>query len=228
MSDYKKTNGHLGERTQHPSYGSLSFSRVSGGNKVLFGSSIQHKDTILLTLRHADIKRGLNTDWIFGDKIIAEAEMSYPQFAEAITSVNMGTGVPVTIRWTEKDGRIPECDFVNKKEQFQDELKVRLNKATSISCSLIEEVQQLFTEKKTLNKADKGDIIDKLTQIASNINSNVNFTYKMFNEQMDKTVMEAKGEIEAFYQNKINSIAQAVLVEHQEDFLKLDNPVDIE
>lgn len=33
----------------------------------------------------------------------------------------------------------------------------------------------------------------------------------MFNEQMDKTVMEAKGEIEAFCQNKLNSIAQAAL-----------------
>lgn len=228
MSDYEKINGHLGERTKHPSYGTLSFSRVSGGNKTLFGSSIQHRDTIVLTLRHANIERGLNNDWIFGDKIIAEAEMSYSQFAEAITSMNMGTGVPVTIRLTEKDGRIPECDFVNKKEQFQDELKESLDKATSTSCSLIEEVQRLFAEKKSLNKADKEDIINKLTQIASAINTNVNFTYKMFNEQMDKTVMEAKGEIEAFCQNKLNSIAHAALVEHKDEFQKLENPVDIE
>lgn len=227
MSDYEKTNGHLGERTKHPSYGTLSFSRVSGGNKTLFGSSIQHRDTIILTLRHADIERGLNNDWIFGDKIIAEAEMSYSQFAEAITSMNMGTGVPVTIRLTEKDGRIPECDFVNKKEQFQDELKESLNKATETSCSLIEEVKQLFVEKKSLNKADKEYIIDKLTQIASEINTNVSFTYRQFNKQMDKTVMEAKGEIEAFCQAKINSIAQAALVEHQEELQKLENPVDI-
>lgn len=39
--------------------------------------------------------------------------------------------------------------------------------------------------------------------------------------------MEAKGEIESFYQNKINSIAQTVLVEQREDILKLENPVDI-
>ena len=49
-----------------------------------------------------------------------------------------------------------------------------------------------------------------------------------FNEQMDKTVMEAKGEIESFCQNKINAIASASLVEHREEFLKLKNPVDIE
>ena len=49
----------------------------------------------------------------------------------------------------------------------------------------------------------------------------------MFNEQMDKTTTEAKGEIEAFMQNKINSIAQASLVEQREQFLSLENPVSI-
>ena len=48
-----------------------------------------------------------------------------------------------------------------------------------------------------------------------------------FNEQMDKTTIEAKGEIEAFMQNKINSIAQASLVEQREQFLSLENPVSI-
>lgn len=96
-----------------------------------------------------------------------------------------------------------------------------------MSRSLIREVQTLFDEKKTLTKADKSEIINKLTKVAAEINGNVNFTYEMFNEQMDKTVMEAKGEIEAFYQNKVNSIAQAALVEYKDDLISLDNPVNI-
>ena len=60
------------------------------------------------------------------------------------------------------------------------------------------------------------------------IGSNTNFIYKQFNRQMEKTVMEAKGEIESFCQNKINSIAQAALVEQREDIMKLENPVDID
>jgi hypothetical protein len=58
-------------------------------------------------------------------------------------------------------------------------------------------------------------------------NGNREFIYQQFNEQMDKTTVEAKGEIEAFCQNKINSIANAALVEHKDDLLKLKNPVDI-
>ena len=33
-----------------------------------------------MTLHHASIERGLNRDWIHGDKVIAEVEMSYSQF----------------------------------------------------------------------------------------------------------------------------------------------------
>lgn len=227
MSEYKKEETRFGEKTTHPAYGMLSFSRRSGGRTPLFGSSIEHRDTIAMTLTHGDVTRGLNSDWYHGNGVIAEVEMSYSQFAEAITSMNMGSGVPVTVRRTEKDGRIPECDFINKKEQFQDELKERLSNATKTSRSLIDEVRSLFNEKKTLTKADKEDIISKLSKVYSEIDGNINFTYEMFNEQMDKTVMEAKGEIEAFYQNKVNSIAQAVLVEHKEDLIGLDNPINI-
>ena len=60
------------------------------------------------------------------------------------------------------------------------------------------------------------------------IGSNIGFIADQFNEQMDKTVMEAKGEIESFCQNNINAIASAALVEHRDEILQLENPVDIE
>lgn len=44
---------------------------------------------------------------------------------------------------------------------------------------------------------------------------------------MDKTAIEAKGEIETFCQNKINSIAQAALVENGNKFVALENPVEL-
>lgn len=59
------------------------------------------------------------------------------------------------------------------------------------------------------------------------INGNREFIYKQFNEQMDKTTLEAKGEIEAFMQNKINSVASAASVEHKDNIMELENPVDI-
>lgn len=227
-NEHKIEETEFGIKTSHPSYGTLLFNRAYGGKTSLFGSSIEHSNTITMELRHANITRSLNEDNIFGSEPIVKVEMSYSQFAEAITSFGQGTGIPVTIRYTEKDGRVPECDFVSKREQFTGEFKEQTNKAMEKSKGLIDEVAELFSSKKTLTKADKEDILRKLNMLNSDISSNLGFVADQFNEQMDKTVMEAKGEIESFCQNKINAIANASLVEHREEFLKLGNPVDIE
>lgn len=227
-NEYKVEKTKFGTQTSHPSYGTLLFNRAYGGKTPLFGSSIEHSNVITMELRHADITRGLNRDDIFGGKPIVKVEMSYSQFAEAITSFGQGTGVPVTIRYTEKDGKIPPCDFVSKREQFTGEFKEQTDKAMEKSKELINEVAELFSSKKTLTKADKENILKKLNMLNYDIGSNIGFIADQFNEQMDKTVMEAKGEIESFCQNKINAVANASLVEHREEFLKLENPVDIE
>jgi len=227
-NEYKVEETKFGVKTAHPSYGTLLFNRAYGGKIPLFGSSIEHSNVITMELRHADITRGLNRDDIFGNKPIAIVEMSYSQFAEAITAFGQGTGVPVTIRYTEKDGRIPSCDFIGKREQFTGEFKEQTSKAMKKSEELIEEVAELFSSKKALTKTDKENILKKLNMLKSDIGSNIEFIADQFNEQMDKTVMEAKGEIESFCQNKINSIASGSLVEHREDILKLENPVNIE
>lgn len=60
-----------------------------------------------------------------------------------------------------------------------------------------------------------------------NIGCNLDFCVEQFDKQMDKTTLEAKGEIEAFCQNKINSIAQAALVENRDEFVALENPVKL-
>lgn len=229
MSEYKVEETKFGTKTSHPSYGTLAFSRRTGGATPLFGSSIEHRDTIVMTLYHADITRGLHQDSIYGSgRAIAKVEMSYSQFAEAITSMNMGSGVPVTIRWTEKDGKIPPCDFVSKREQFIDEFKEKRKKATEDAQQLIKDVMELFSQKKALTKADKDAILNKLHHLNMDIGCNMDFIADQFNEQMDKTVMEAKGEIESFYQNKINSIAEMALVEYRDELRVLDNPVNFE
>ena len=45
---------------------------------------------------------------------------------------------------------------------------------------------------------------------------------KLFNEQMDKTVKEAKGEVEAFTQNKMHSLALDALKKDNEWIGNLD------
>lgn len=227
-NEYKVEETQFGEKTTHPAYGTILFNRAYGTKRGLFGSSIEHSNVITLELRHADITRGYHSDSVFGNKPIVQVEMSYSQFAEAITSFGQGTGIPCTIRYTEKDGKIPPCDFVSKREQFTDEFKGKIEDAMNESQQLIQDVTDLFSQKKSLTKADKEAVVNKLRKLSMDIGCNMEFVADQFNVQMNKTVKEAKGEIEAFCQNKITSIANAAMMEHKEDFLQLDSPVDIE
>lgn len=212
---------------KHPCYGMLGFHRRNGNVSPLFGSSIQHKETIVMTLKRGGLSRHLNNDHYFGKDVIAEVEMSYSQFAEAITSMNIGDGVPCTIRFTEKDGYISERPFTNKKDQFKQEFTEHLDDIKTDTKNTISEIKEIF-EKKSIGKADREEILRKLEYLSTQIGSNTEFIYSQFNIQMDKTVMEAKSEIEAFCQNKMNSIALAALSEHKDEFKILENPIDID
>lgn len=213
---------------KHPSYGMLRFSRTSGSATNLFGSSIQHNDTIRLRICEASVTRMLNSDYFNNEGELIEVEMSYSQFAEAITSMNMGNGVPVTIRWIRDKGNIEKCPFEDKRKQFESEFKENLDDANADTETLLSEINELFTNKKSLTKSDKDAVLGKLEAIRRNINDNNDFLFRQFNEQMDKTVLAAKGEIEAFAQNKLNSIAQSALVEQREQFTQLECPVEIQ
>lgn len=216
------------ETYRHPAFGMIGFSRVSGGKNVLFGSSVKHNDRIVMKLKHGDQDRYLHRDNYYGNELIAEVEMSYSQFAECITAMNIGDGVPCTIKYTEKDGYIPAIAENNsKREQFRNEFSDTILKAMEQVQDQINDIQKSLDDKKNLGVKDRKEMISKLQQVKYNIGSNLDFYVEQFDEQMEKTTLEAKGEIEAFCQNKINSIAQAALVENREKIDELENPVEL-
>lgn len=225
--DYIISEDALGTSYKHPSFGMLSFNRTHGGHSNLFGSSIQHNDTIHMVLREGVVTRGLNDDWYVGEDEILEVEMSQSQFAELITSMNVGTGTPCTIKYLRGKGRINEADFINKRQQITNEFKECMNERMSDAKEFYDEVKELFATKKSIGKGDREMILRRLANVTQGMESSSKFIFDQFQNQIDKTITEAKGEIEAFAQNKINAIAQQALVEQKEDILKLENPVDV-
>ena len=55
-------------------------------------------------------------------------------------------------------------------------------------------------------KSEKEELIDIIERFSNLLKSTLPFMHDQFNEAMDKTVTEAKGEVEAFIQNKINKL----------------------
>ncbi len=216
------------ERYKHPAFGMIGFNRITGGDNVLFGSSIKHNDRISLTIKHGEQERKLCNNYFYGKKKIVEIEMSYSQFVECISSMNIGDGVPCTIRYTEKDEYIPGIEDNNsKREQFRNEFSNIIKKAMKQIQNQIDQIQGSIDTKKNLGVKERKEIISQLNQVKYNIGCNLDFCVEQFDEQMDKSTMEAKGEIEAFCQNKINSIAQAALIERKDELIGLENPVEL-
>lgn len=204
---------------EHESYGILNISRVSrGGATNLFGSSIRHNRTIALRIGPATKSRSLNSDY-YSQKGVPyiEVEMSNAQFAEAITSLNCGVGTPVTVRYVNGD-KMADCPEEDKRLVFEKEFREDMEKLTERIRELGEDAKRILSASKAPTKKEKSQILKELEMIEQDIEKNLPFVQKQFNEQMDKTVLEAKGDVEAFISHKINALGLEAL---KEQFPKL-------
>lgn len=190
--------------TKHESFGMCGVSRFEGGSSTYFGSSIKHHGGIAITIRHAHLQRDLNRDWISPDDEIIEINMSYNQYADMISSPNTGSGVPCTIRHINRK-RIENPPYESKAEEHRQEFQATMENIAKDGTLYMKEALDILKNKTTISKADRNTIIDAFKMFKQEIESNMPFAFTQFQEQMDKTVTEAKAEIEGFIETKIRS-----------------------
>ena len=197
------------EPEKHESYGMLKISRVtSNPPKNLFGSSIRHGHYITLAICEGEKRRDFQKDWYSTRKQLIEVEMSATQFADAITSLNVGEGVPCTIHYVESD-KDPEsakvrfrekCPEVNFKQLATKELKEEMGDLAKLLATLKKDAEEILNSKGTIKASEKKKLLADLRRIEQELSSNLPFVHECFNESVERTVVEAKGEIDATYQ----------------------------
>jgi hypothetical protein len=203
----KAENSHRDEEQEtHPSYGQILFSRRSGSTgESLYGSSIKHKEVI-----HMEINRSKKYLDEFDERYypehrpLIEIEMSLSQFSEAISSMNMGSGVPVTL--TNVMGRVmPRCQEATLRDKTDKNLELRFAKIANRLNSMMEKLEAI-TSKKSINKGDREAINKMYTMFTQEVRSNLPFLKQCLDEAVDDSIKQAKGEVEAFYLNRITSL----------------------
>ena len=207
------------EKHKHPSYGQLRFSRVNSTGDDFYGSELRQDNYIIMELVPSEIDRTLTCDSYFGHGIpLARVRMTANQFAELLTSMNHGSGVPVTIEIIAQT-KVDDChkhesrkEFVHRK--FEDRMK-------EFAKSLAEKQNRVkeLTAKKTLSKADQQEMNILVTWLTQEVASNIPFFAKCFQETMDVVVNEAKSEVENAIQHKITTLGLAEL--HRQNGLAL-------
>jgi len=194
---------------EHESYGLLSVNRASTGGegRNLFGSSIRHGTFLTFRLKRAEKRRQNNRTWIgsAGKEMIAEFEMSPAQWADLLTSLNVGEGIPVTLRYVNGE-EMEACPEVSQRQIFEKEFRNDVTRATENAKRLIERVNNFIETKGVITKKDSKQLAEDLKLLLQDLQSNMPFVQKQFTAAMDRTTTEAKHEIENFVNGKIASL----------------------
>jgi ElaB/YqjD/DUF883 family membrane-anchored ribosome-binding protein len=188
--------------SNHESYGMISLTKSQSSRAVnLFGSSIKHSELITLRINRGEVKRNLNSDWYSSREGIVEVHMSHSQFAELITTFNRGEGTPCTLKYV-SGKKMEEPHFVSKVQQVSNEFRNKMVNLTTKLKNMMENTDEIL-DKKTVSKGDRDILKNEMRSLMQEIQSNLPFMADQFSEQMDKTVSEAKAEIEAFLTNRV-------------------------
>lgn len=170
----------------------------------MFGSEVTHRSGVRLQIETGAQERSSNHDWFYSRDSIVEVQMTAMQFVELITTGMNGSGVPCTIK--RRDGKLVEQksfakDVVGiyKDERTENELAV-LNRVGE-SISLVESLEK----QKAVSKADLKEVKASLIAAQQMVKNNMPYLTKCFDEHIEKTVQEAKCNIEGFIENKIRT-----------------------
>lgn len=190
---------------EHPSYGVINSSRVSSSkSSYLFGSGLKTNHTITLKITPAVLHRELNHDWIHSRGLpLIEIEMTENQWAQFLSSSNVGEGTPVTIRYV-GGVKVDDPPLINKIDEFNSEFKDSMKNLADKMGKLAKESVQLLSDKKNLNKMDREVIIKGIESLIMQVSSSFPYISESFSGAMDKIVIEAKTQIQTYYERLIS------------------------
>ena len=190
----------LNEKQEHESYGMIGISHTTCNHRFpLFGSSIKHDRLITLEIKHAEVERSLYSDRYYGQaRPIIKINMSPAQFAQFITTPNVGDGVPCTIR-SIGVAQMDDPPFQGKQQVYNEELQAEFKKAIDDADELLTGAQEILTQKRTMKVADKAELHGKIKALVQHIKDNMPFLHEQYTRAMEKTEVEAKAAIEEFY-----------------------------
>ncbi len=199
-------------RFAHPSYGMAQFSHRQG-NPVLFHSSLEtHYNYVVLSVKTCELIREDTGDTLYGPMHgnIVEVAFSQSQFAELLTTMNIGAGVACTIQ--AREGKMVErppqiaSQTENMKAEFTDQ-------AREFTKEILREADGIdeLLKKPTLNRADRAKISSVLRSVSRELTDKMPFMVDMYQEATEKIKTDAKAEVEGFMVGAVRQAGLAAL-----------------
>jgi hypothetical protein len=174
---------------KHPAWVLVGVSRVttSPPGAVLFDSDIRHQHSIVVRVQEAERSRNLHRDWLSARKPVLEFQMSEAQWASFVSSVNVGDGVPATLRLRPENRDVPGVEY-------EPRLRESMNEVRTAADDAFAEVKAAFEAYEQKKNAAN---LRNLKYAIQNAPSNIAFVSKSLGEHAENVVQRARADVEA-------------------------------
>ena len=194
MDDIAPTVDEYGYEV-HPAFALVGAYRGSSHpGAVLFDSDILHNTTIRIRISAAARKRDLHHDWISGKDELIEVELSEAQWASFVSSMNVGDGVPCTLRHV---NHVPVAELPHDPR-----LAYSMEETRQAARAAFEGIQAAMAAYDALDaKApakERKEALSTLRAVIRNAVPNVDYAGKTLVEHAENVVTKARADIEAF------------------------------
>lgn len=193
-------------RTTHPAFAQIGAYRTSG-HSHLYGSDFNHNATIRIRVYESELVRSLSEDRYHGKRPLMEVELSEAQWATFVSSLNVGHGVPCTLRYNGKDvpGLPPPSSRV-------DQFKMEAGKECQESLKLLNGLLAKIDDMK-LTKAKTAELKGPIEAAIMALTDRLPFVAQQFSEHMEEVVEKAKQEVHGYVTGVIAKAGIAALAE---------------
>jgi hypothetical protein len=199
------------EEIDHPSFGAISWSRVTGDRGPFFMASLKHTGWVEIEIHEARATvNGAHTRLsTAGKRSIVRVAMTEEQFARFITTPNRGSGAPCTI--TRREGlQIPQCPPDKQASQYRKEMETKAR----VTADSLKEALALLKKAlagKTVRKGDLKDIQEEVARAAREVGANMPYLMKLFDEYLDTVTSEASAHFENHVRTRLDDLGISAL-----------------
>ncbi len=197
-----------GYTESHPCFGTARLSRAQGSAN-LFGS-VMHgaQHFVSLTISRAERHHEYSSDSYYDRDELIEVWMTNDQFAELITTWNMGNGVPVTLRRV-RDGKlksVPEIggDDESESKRAEDLFNDKLSDVVAEFRNNYDALKEILNKKGAINKVERAKIEKIFWSVERWFDDSAPFACSTFVKSTERIVSKAKREVDAFVSGVIH------------------------
>jgi len=195
----------------------IAFRRTECTRDNLYDVPYPVRGYITMSVSKVRQHRSLGDTYHMNENELIEVKMSYSQFAESITTMNYGCGVPCTLNYFNGE-KLPSIESqVNEVDLFADDVVDEI-------ADLLIKVDGLYNEVAAakMTKGLQSRLLSKISNLSGMFKSRLPFIEKVYIEKLDKLKAKVKTDIAAWMDHVaitkgIESIKSEYLLKSNDD-----------